>query len=341
MRAFLIIILILLFVGGVGTGVYFMVPPVKEFVDENLLGKSSPGDSKAGEPENLPDLPGQDRLPLAKPEGIPPTVPVKSQPPPPPRKLSPAREAAVVAKYPHKKLWSLEKTVGNWQRIPQKLFPREVTLRNGIEFPVVINGQASGTIPVQPGGLAVAVLQKGNLLLVRPNARSPYQKYVGLHETSLKEDVTNLYNKNLKRWHRYVENQRQDARDRILDGMPMTRKEVPQVVSSVPQHPVPSVPVTKTSGGTFDPAFGKAPKVDARGQVTAAVNSIRRNELKNCQLQFVQRWGRPKKERIKGRPYWTVDVTFLVDSIFGRFPQEAKAMIRNERVEKWTIIEID
>ena len=46
-----------------------------------------------------------------------------------------------------------------------------------------------------------------------------------------------------------------------------------------------------------------------------------------------------KQERIQGRPYWTVEVSFLVDSIFGRFPKDAKALIRNGRLEKWVVVE--
>ena len=46
-----------------------------------------------------------------------------------------------------------------------------------------------------------------------------------------------------------------------------------------------------------------------------------------------------EKGRLKGRPMWVVEVGYQVDSIFGRFPQEARAYIRNEKVEKWEVID--
>ena len=89
----------------------------------------------------------------------------------------------------------------------------------------------------------------------------------------------------------------------------------------------------------IDPSFGTKPRVDNRGRVAVALASIRANGLEDCQEQFIQRWGVLKQERIQGRPYWTVEVSFLVDSIFGRFPKDAKALIRNGRLEKWVVVE--
>ena len=164
------------------------------------------------------------------------------------------------------------------------------------------------------------------------------QTYVGIDDTTLKHVITQTYNTNVKGWHRLVDKQRQDARDRILAGLPM----VPTVAASTNPGTKPkasSLPVRTRPAAPNDPAFGTKPEVNPRGQVTVALASIRSNELADCQEQFIQRWGVLKQERIQGRPYWTVEVSFLVDSIFGRFPKDAKALIRNGRLEKWVVLE--
>jgi len=163
--------------------------------------------------------------------------------------------------------------------------------------------------------------------------------YVAMDNTTLKQVVTQIYNTNVKGWHRLVDKQRQDARDRILAGLPV----VPSVAATSPNPAMapnpPHLPVRTRPAVANDPAFGAKPEVNPRGQVALALASIRANGLEDCQEKFIQRWGVLKKERIQGRPYWTVEVSFLVDSIFGRFPKDAKALIRNGRLEKWVVLE--
>ncbi|MBT7853941.1 MAG: hypothetical protein HN675_11525 [Opitutae bacterium] len=322
----LLVMLILGFIlSGLAGGLYFGVPSVRQFVNEQINPQVSSA-QKLGLDEKVDPNASRSVTPTPlKPEPAPPSpVPVI-------KGLTKQQEAAVIKKYPYKEFPSLLDAVKNWSEVPSRLFPLKVSLVKATEFPI----QPSGSIPVSVGGIAYVTYQRGNQVMLRPNLNSPYQKYVSIDDTNLKEMLTGRYNTTVNGWRRLIDKLRQDARERLVAGIPIN--PVHTEVSSSPQ----SVPSTSppTPPNQFDPAFGKQPSVASGGKVKVVVKSIQRKELKDCQLQFIQRWGVLKKERVKGKPYWTVEVSYLVDSIFGRFPQDAKALIRNDKVEKWIIIE--
>lgn len=332
----LIFLLLILILGATAAGFYFFVPSVKEFVYDILPGGES-GEEVAATPSGTsgPDAtnhPDSAPRPTPAPPGGTQASPMPPATPGP--KLTPEEERAVLAQYPYKDFPSLEAAVGNWQRIPTKLFPLQVGVVNEVTF----GSQSNGSVSVPSGGNLFVISQRGPQIMVRPSPGSRMQTYVGIDDTTLKHVITQTYNTNVKGWHRLVDNQRQDARDRILAGMPT----VPTVAASTNPGTTPkakSLPVRTRPAAPNDPAFGTKPEVNQRGQVTVALASIRANGLADCQEQFIQRWGVLKQERIQGRPYWTVEVSFLVDSIFGRFPKDAKALIRNGRLEKWVVLE--
>jgi hypothetical protein len=323
------LLLILLFgaiLCGGAVGLYFGVPSVKQFVDEMTMPRESSAKALGLDEEYAPSPQPVTAIPVE-------TEQVPSSPPVPvTTRLTAQQEAAVIKKYPYKEFPSLLDAVKNWKEVPTRLFPLKVSLVKATEFPI----QPSGSIPVPVGGMAYVTHQRGDQVMLRPNLRSPYQKYVSINDTNLKQMLTGRYNTTVNGWRRLVDKLRQDARERLVAGVPLD--PVRLVASPSPQSPT-STPSPTGPANKFDPAFGKQPAVDSSGKVQVAVKSIQRKELKDCQLQFVQRWGLLKKERIKGKPYWTVEVSYLVDSIFGRFPQDAKALIRNDRVAKWLILE--
>ena len=324
------LLLILLFgaiLCGGAAGLYFGVPSVKQFVHEMIMPRESSAKALGLDEEYTPVSPQPVPAIPVGPEKVPssPPVPVTTR-------LTAQQETAVIKKYPYKEFPSLLDAVKNWKEVPARLFPLKVSLVKATEFPI----QPSGSIPVPVGGMAYVTYQRGDQVMLRPNLRSPYQKYVSINDTNLKQMLTGRYNITVNGWRRLVDKLRQDARERLVVGIPLDPVRV--VASPSPQSPTSTPPPTGPAN-KFDPAFGKQPDVDSGGKVQVAAKSIQRKELKDCQLKFVQRWGLLKKERIKGKPYWTVEVSYLVDSIFGRFPQDAKALIRNDRVAKWVILE--
>ena len=332
---FFLIIGIFAFV-GISTCLYFVLPPVRDFAHKTI-GIQAPSET-AGNPRS------EDLNPSAEPSGSSPSVRPQAQSPQavssPPASfsessqpsLTPQEEAQVVNQFPYKVFPPLAEAVKNWTAIPTKLFPLPVAVAKELNF----SDQTGGSIAVPVGGAVFVNAQRGPQLLVRPGRSSRMQTYVNIDDTTLKNVVTKIYETNVNGWNRLVDKQRQDARDRILAGMPI----VPgNVAVSAPANQPTSEPVRPRPVLKIDPTFGTKPSVDNRGRVEVALASIRAKGLEDCQEQFIQRWGVLKQERIQGRPYWTVEVSFLVDSIFGRFPKDAKALIRNGRLEKWVVVE--
>ena len=322
----------------VGTSVclYFILPPVRDFAHKTIgIHASSetagnPGsddlNSSAKPSVSSPSVRPQVQSPQA------PSSPSASFSDPVQPSLTPQEEAQVVSQFPYKVFPPLAEAVKNWTAIPTKLFPLPVAVAKELNF----SDQTGGSFSVPVGGAVFVNAQRGPQLLVRPGRSSRMHTYVNIDDTTLKNVVTKIYETNVNGWNRLVDKQRQDARDRILAGMPI----VPGNVGvSAPANQPTSEPVRPRSVLKIDPTFGTKPRVDNRGRVEVALASIRAKGLEDCQEQFIQRWGVLKQERIQGRPYWTVEVSFLVDSIFGRFPKDAKALIRNGRLEKWVVVE--
>jgi hypothetical protein len=95
----------------------------------------------------------------------------------------------------------------------------------------------------------------------------------------------------------------------------------PPVVTPVPAIPSVTIP-------------GK-PEQLSNGQVPLVVKSIENGGMSGLDMKRIQKWGVLKQERIEGRPYWTVDVDYDADSIFGQFPARAKALLERGRVVRW------
>jgi hypothetical protein len=96
---------------------------------------------------------------------------------------------------------------------------------------------------------------------------------------------------------------------------------VPSVVAPVPAAPSVTIP-------------GK-PEQLSNGQVPLVVKSIENGGMSGLDMKRVEKWGMLKQERIEGRPYWTVEVDYQADSIFGQFPARAKALLERGRVVRW------
>jgi outer membrane biosynthesis protein TonB len=98
---------------------------------------------------------------------------------------------------------------------------------------------------------------------------------------------------------------------------PVPEPSVP--VPSKPEYPVPS-----------SDASGK-PAQNTSGVVPAVMASISAEGQPGLVAQNIQKWGELKKEG----QYWTVEIDYMADSIFGVFPSRAKAFIRQNKVVKW------
>ena len=63
---------------------------------------------------------------------------------------------------------------------------------------------------------------------------------------------------------------------------------------------------------------------------------ILQNKLKGeWEVNEISNWGPIRYELVDGEPYWTGTVTYNTTSLFGTFPTEAMAIMRNGKVIDW------
>lgn len=379
MNGFTLSLLIIVFLSGTGFGIAYTLSPDFSKKINNLLAQAeTPEEEKTAPPKTEPGksqttVTETPKEPEPEPEDTSPSTPAKpkvsyldymhdpTKAPVPQAlggeiiKVPQAVEAAIVRKYEFAKFPSLVDAVEKWTRIPGKIFPMEVKASREIVFKVPGAGDEKVPLTVPAENNVHAIKQQGSMLVVKPQKTSLYEAQVPLFQTNVKDVVAGMYNRNVNAWFRHTLKLRNDARARYNAGMPAYAGGPSQapaapaptlaVNTPTPQTAAentvlrPNISMNGNGGGDNDPQYGPMPRMDGKGAILCAAASIRKNELKNCELQFVQRWGVPQKGKLKGRPMWVVEVGYQVDSIFGRFPQEARAYIRNEKVEKWEVID--
>jgi hypothetical protein len=365
MQVVLVILLVVLFLAGAGIGIaYKSSHDFSETVDSLFLKKEVPGTPEPGTPE--PGKPvGQSTVAtgqVASTGSVAAQQPGTAKPtflsfrhdpdkPPVPQpiemeleKVPLEVEKAISAKYPFPTFPSLHEAVKNWSNIPGKIFPLDVNVQKELVFKVTGDDKGDKLpITIPAGGGVVAMRQEGSMLYVLQGRTSRYEARVPLFQTNIRDVVSELYNLNVNAWFRLTYKLRNDARARYNAGLPaFAGGPAPTAVlaSNTPKGtPSTSTQPSNKPGGPVDPVYGATPGTNSKGEVTCVANDIRANKFKDCQYQFIQRWGVPKKGRFKGKPLWVVEVGYQVDSIFGRFPQEARFYIRNERVEDWEVID--
>jgi hypothetical protein len=221
------------------------------------------------------------------------------------------RIAEVIARHPLPQIAPLEEFVDGWRAIPTTAFPREVTLRSDVKM-TLAGGRGESTVPAGTKVFAMSIDEHG-VVTVRPSRQSEASGEVPLEGTDLKEVLTAVYNNYLKRTTRVVLAQR--AREiRELRQSEMAAKAAEAAAAAL---------------------VGPQPAVLANGQVPVAVASIRAKEVTDFDLGVIDAWGPVLYDEIDGEPYWTVSVNYEAETIFGKFPAEAVALIRQGKVEKW------
>ena len=363
---------IVVFLSGAGFGVaYTLNEDVKKNIDK-LLGYATPEavaeqkePEKVEEPSNSKQ--NEEEKPTSSKEPDPPAPPLVKKPsyldfkhdpdkapvPQPLKdeiiKVPAAVEQAIVRQFPFKQFPSLVDAVDQWKRIPGKILPLEIVATKEILFKLTNSSEEDVALKHEANKPMFATLQRGNMLVVSPHKSSKYEAMVPLFQTNIKNVVGNLYNRNVNAWFRHTLKLRNDARARYDAGMPAfaggpspaSAPPAPTLALGKPATAaeVKRSPTLRQSSGAVDPLYGPMPRIDGKGAIMCAAADIQKGNLRDCQLQFVQRWGVPKKGTLNGRKMWVVEVGYQVDSIFGRFPQEARAYIRNEKVEKWEVLD--
>ncbi|MDB6006677.1 MAG: hypothetical protein JWR15_3664, partial [Prosthecobacter sp.] len=77
------------------------------------------------------------------------------------------------------------------------------------------------------------------------------------------------------------------------------------------------------------------PTKDADGSYPLLLASMKSGEVTEIKPDNIKSWSDPTQEKIDGTEYWTVNVKYETQTMFGKFETEAQARIKNGRVEKW------
>jgi hypothetical protein len=239
--------------------------------------------------------------PDMKPEEPKPEMPKVPEPPP----VDP--NAFVAPVFP-----PVDEVTQNWAVVPKGFFntPKQVTMKKDLELKMQM-GKATAATTFKAGTKIFVMGQEGTNLVVGASAGSPMRGLVAMDETDFKEVFTAAYEQvkvvqteNARKAHEY----RLAAAERAKNA-----------------------PAAPAGGGSSNDKPTKA----ADGTYPLLLASMKSGEVTEIKPDNIKSWGDPAQEKIDGAEYWTVNVKYETQTMFGKFETEAQARIKNGRVEKW------
>ncbi|HRQ89033.1 MAG TPA: hypothetical protein PLA50_09560 [Bacteroidia bacterium] len=264
-----------------------------------------PSKPKPAKPESAP-APGSSTRPTA------PVSPADT-PPQPASEL----EQALSAKYPMPEIRPLLAIVDEWRNVPANAYPAEIAAREPVPFDLVVDGRVLGSSNVAPGTPLKPVRLVGDQLTVASLANPAMSATLPVDKTDFKTRIEARYQSFVDTKRKEVETRRERARQ-IVAADPsklalLTGKAQPQAAAAAPED-------------GSDPRFRPVKTSLGNGEVASA-------KLEEARTY---RWNGP--EQIGGThagTYETVTVEFEITTIFGKFPVEYKALLRNGKVHAW------
>ncbi|MCX6850078.1 MAG: hypothetical protein NTY98_14245 [Verrucomicrobia bacterium] len=240
--------------------------------------------------------------PEMKPEEPKPEMPKVPEPPP----VDP--NAFVAPVFP-----PVDEVTQNWAVVPKGFFntPKQVTMKKDLELKMQM-GKATAATTFKAGTKIFVMGQEGTNLVVGASAGSPMRGLVAMDETDFKEVFTAAYEQvkvvqteNARKAHEY----RLAAAERAKNA-----------------------PAAPAGGGS---SSNDKPTKAADGTYPLLLASMKAGEVTEIKPDNIKSWSDPAQEKIDGAEYWTVNVKYETQTMFGKFETEAQARIKNGRVEKW------
>ena len=242
----------------------------------------------------------------------------------------------IVRRYPMPVFKPIEALVGDWKAIPPSAFPRQVTTKVPLDLRLA---GGAGSAKLEAGTKVVALGAANGSLSLAPALDSPLQGELPLDQTNFKDVLAGVYEKFKERKRDDVLALRrgaQDARTTVAatrSPTGTTASNLPELLEKPGTEPTPDVMST----------IGARPPQNADGTVPAMVASInerqaaaaRKKRESEPKLADIKSWSRLRVQDFEGEPYWAGSVRYTARTIFGEFPAEALALIRQGRVVKW------
>jgi hypothetical protein len=206
----------------------------------------------------------------------------------------------------------VDEVTQNWAVVPKGFFstPKQVTMKKDLELKMQM-GKATAATTFKSGTKIFVMGQEGTNLIVGASAGSPMRGLVGMDDTDFKDVFTAAYEQvkvvqteNARKAHEY----RLASAERA--------KNAP----------------ASSGGGS---SSNDKPTKDADGTYPLLLASMKSGEVTEIKPDNIKSWSDPAQEKIDGAEYWTVNVKYETQTMFGKFETEAQARIKNGRVEKW------
>lgn len=273
--------------------------PIKEEPKKEIVVAPAPKPVKK-EPKIVMEAPAP--KPEMKPEEPKPEMPKVPEPPP----VDP--NAFVAPVFP-----PVDELTQNWAAVPKGFFntPKQVTMKKDLELKMQM-GKATAATTFKAGTKIFVMGQEGGNLVVGASAGSPMRGLVAMDETDFKEVFTAAYEQvkvvqteNARKAHEY----RLAAAERAKNA-----------------------PAAPAAGGS---SSNDKPTKAADGTYPLLLASMKAGEVTEIKPDNIKSWSDPAQEKIDGTEYWTVNVKYETQTMFGKFETEAQARIKNGRVEKW------
>ena len=236
-------------------------------------------------------------------------------------------------KYPMPEFQPIEELVGNWRQIPPSAFPRKVTLKAKAKY-IFAGGAGSSTAPA--GAKTFAISLSGEKLVITPNTQSKVRGTISIDDTDYKEILEEEYEKYKQRKKKEVYARRVRAREIAESEVELAQKTSSNNTSQSRPNQVTSISkIPKDQLSDYENEIGEMPEADNDGRVPIMVSSIRSGAVTEIRLDEISYWGPIRYEIVDNRAYWTATVNYKTTSLFGTFPTEAMALMRNGKVENW------
>lgn len=233
------------------------------------------------------------------------------------------KEKELASRYPLPVFKPIEELLGGWRKIPASAFPRPVTLK----APATLHlSGGNGTSRLEAGHrvYALAGTPEG-ALIIAPNPDAVMRGTVPMEATDFKAVLTSVYEDFKKRKRSEVEKVREAARRDWVKGGTLAGGAIG---GAGPEPPADAM-------ATIGPK--PAAKVDATVPIVVESIAERQKTKKHAEppAGATLGWGPVRYREVNGEPYWSVSVRYTARTIFGEFPADAVALIRQGKVVKW------
>lgn len=206
---------------------------------------------------------------------------------------------------------SAQELTQNWTVVPKGFFtsPKQVTLKKDVEIKMQM-GAATAASNFKAGAKVFVTDQQGPNLIVSAAAGSSMRGALPMDDTDFKDVFTAAYDQ--------LNVQRVEA---------ARRTHAAQLAAAERAKSAPTA--TASSAGNAKPTRA------ADGTYPLLLASMKSGEVTEIKPDNIKSWSDVGQETIDGTEYWTVNVKYETQTMFGKFETEAQARIKNGKVDKW------